>query len=794
MPPSQPSAQVSYHGKGYDIVREGLAEILVPAAPASTKGKAKAQAVFYNPIQQYSRDLSVLAVRAFADDYIFLKGKKQRKRQETQREARETKSKREPSAGNDEEGREVRETKRKREPNASNDEEGTEARETKRKREPSAGNDEEGGEARRTKRKREPSASNDEKEDIAPVDKKPKREFALQSGSADELEPVISITEGGGDVKADYGGGPKPPEKTKSRDGHRPKPETDATSLFRILDALSATGLRALRYGKEVPIATHITANDLSGSATASIKLNVEHNGLAEKIQPSTSDAINHLHRSIGAPKPGAGQYHVIDLDPYGTAAPFLDSAVRALVDGGLLCVTCTDAGVFASLGYLEKTCSQYGGLPLKGPHAHEGGIRLILHAIATAAARYGIAIEPLLSLSIDFYARLFVRVHRSPAEVKFLASKTMMVYNCDGGCGAWSVQHLAHARAKENRNGETIYKFTAALGPTAAPGCEHCGFKTHLAGPMWSGPLHNPHFIERILDMLPSLDKDVYQTIPRIEGMLTTALNENLDDVAAAPKEHAKRVGNTRAKSGGDPTPDHSDLPLKGTKASPASKDEDSSSQPVRPVPPLDPSSRAHHPFFFVPSTLSGVLHCVSPSDSAMRGALKHLGYRTTRSHTKAGSIVTDAPWSVIWEIMREWVQQKSPVKEDAIRAGTAGYGIMSKDRSKAALRDAKETLAEAHKCVNWEDMEQKLQALLYRMGKKPADGGKSGQSVVNPTEDEPAGVKDPGLGKQKGSMARLQDLKIIFDEGLGKESRGRRMVRYQQNPPDWGPMTKAK
>jgi tRNA (guanine26-N2/guanine27-N2)-dimethyltransferase len=46
----------------------------------------------------------------------------------------------------------------------------------------------------------------------------------------------------------------------------------------------------------------------------------------------------------------------------------------------------------------------------------------------------------------------------------------------------------------------------------------------------MWAGPLHNPHFIQRILDMLPNLDPETYQTIPRIEGMLTTAMEEDLD------------------------------------------------------------------------------------------------------------------------------------------------------------------------------------------------------------------------------------------------------------------------
>jgi tRNA (guanine26-N2/guanine27-N2)-dimethyltransferase len=34
--------------------------------------------------------------------------------------------------------------------------------------------------------------------------------------------------------------------------------------------------------------------------------------------------------------------YHVVDLDPYGAPTPFLDPAMRAVADGGLLCVTAT--------------------------------------------------------------------------------------------------------------------------------------------------------------------------------------------------------------------------------------------------------------------------------------------------------------------------------------------------------------------------------------------------------------------------------------------------------------------
>lgn len=55
-------------------------------------------------------------------------------------------------------------------------------------------------------------------------------------------------------------------------------------------------------------------------------------------------------------------------------------------------------------------------------------GLRLVLNAIAATAGRYGRTIEPLLSLSIDFYMRVFIRVTTSPKEVKALPSCVLLV------------------------------------------------------------------------------------------------------------------------------------------------------------------------------------------------------------------------------------------------------------------------------------------------------------------------------------------------------------------------------
>ena len=55
---------ISHDGKEYTTIKEGLAHILIPATASRTpqtapRGENQAQSVFYNPIQQFNRDLSV---------------------------------------------------------------------------------------------------------------------------------------------------------------------------------------------------------------------------------------------------------------------------------------------------------------------------------------------------------------------------------------------------------------------------------------------------------------------------------------------------------------------------------------------------------------------------------------------------------------------------------------------------------------------------------------------------------------------------------------------------------------
>lgn len=140
--------------------------------------------------------------------------------------------------------------------------------------------------------------------------------------------------------------------------------ETAAADGLVILDALAASGLRSIRYFKEVPGVKRVVVNDLEAAAVGQAHRNVAYNDVdPARVCPQQGNAVLVMHQhaygggAVGvgggggeeegaAPAPQLQKFDVVDLDPYGSAAPFIDAAVQAVADGGLLCVTCTDLAV----------------------------------------------------------------------------------------------------------------------------------------------------------------------------------------------------------------------------------------------------------------------------------------------------------------------------------------------------------------------------------------------------------------------------------------------------------------
>uniref|UniRef100_A0A674H9A2 tRNA (guanine(26)-N(2))-dimethyltransferase n=1 Tax=Taeniopygia guttata TaxID=59729 RepID=A0A674H9A2_TAEGU len=288
---------------------------------------------------------------------------------------------------------------------------------------------------------------------------------------------------------------------------------------LRVLEALAASGLRSVRFAREVPGLGAVVASDCSPRAVELMARNVARNGVGGLVTPRLADARMLMYQRKAQREP----FDVIDLDPYGSPAPFLDAAVQAVSEGGLLCVTCTDMAVMA--GNSAETCySKYGAVSLKGKFCHEMALRIILHSLDLRANCYQRFVVPLLSVSADFYVRVFVRVFTGQAKVKASASKQALVFHCMG-CGSHHLQRLG--RATSHGSG---FKYSAATGPPVGPTCEFCQQRHQVGGPVWAEPLHDPAFVKGVLAALER-SPGRFSTEPRMRGMLSV-IAEELSDV----------------------------------------------------------------------------------------------------------------------------------------------------------------------------------------------------------------------------------------------------------------------
>ncbi|XP_044468795.1 probable tRNA (guanine(26)-N(2))-dimethyltransferase 2 isoform X2 [Mangifera indica] len=298
----------------------------------------------------------------------------------------------------------------------------------------------------------------------------------------------------------------------------------------RVLEALSASGLRSLRYALEVEGLGQVVAVDNDKASVEACKRNIKFNGsvACSKVESQLDDARVYM---LTHPK----EFDVVDLDPYGSPSIFLDSAVQSVVDGGMLMCTATDMAVLCG-GNGEVCYSKYGSYPLKGKYCHEMALRILLACIevllliyqqspVSHANRYKRYIVPVLSVQMDFYVRVFVRIFTSASAMKNTPLKLSYVYQCTG-CDSFHLQPIGRTASNKNNS----VRYLPGFGPAVPQLCSHCGKKFNMGGPIWSAPIHDQDWVTSMRVDVNSM-KDRYPAYDRISAVLTT-ISEELPDV----------------------------------------------------------------------------------------------------------------------------------------------------------------------------------------------------------------------------------------------------------------------
>ena len=242
-----------------------------------------------------------------------------------------------------------------------------------------------------------------------------------------------------------------------------------------ICEPLTSSGIRAVRLGVEVSNIGQIVIGDISQKAIQLANLNVKLNGLKELISVNHMEA-NLLLSQYGVP---CKRFDVIDVDPFGSPVPYLDTSLRALRNNGLLALTATDLAPLC--GVHSRACRRkYGGKPLRTEYCHELAIRLLIGCVAATAAKYDIGLRVLFSHSNDHYIRVYI-------QIKYGAKK--------GDKSIETLGYILHCFNCFHR------EFTKNPFSKNIKNCPECNSEMNWAGPLWLGEIFEEHFCELLAE-----------------------------------------------------------------------------------------------------------------------------------------------------------------------------------------------------------------------------------------------------------------------------------------------------
>ncbi len=174
--------------------------------------------------------------------------------------------------------------------------------------------------------------------------------------------------------------------------------------VHEVLDAMAATGVRGIRYALEA--GKQVFFNDIDERAVVLIRKNLQKNKIDAEVLQGDANVLLHSR-----------SFECVDIDPFGSPAPFLHAAARSIRHGGVLLVTATDtAPLFGASPNAAKR--KYLAITRRVPWEKEMGVRILLANVFHALGIYEKGMIPLISFVHEHHVRVIVKVLRRPSLV----------------------------------------------------------------------------------------------------------------------------------------------------------------------------------------------------------------------------------------------------------------------------------------------------------------------------------------------------------------------------------------
>lgn len=264
---------------------------------------------------------------------------------------------------------------------------------------------------------------------------------------------------------------------------------------LRICDALSGTGVRGIRYGLEVENVDFVWFNDWNHLATQLIYKNLNLNDFKIPNVVSCLDARKMFYMNTNV----NDRFHVIDIDPFGSPAKYIHSAIAALRDDGIICITATDVATL--FGKYPSTClRRYSAAPIKADFSHENAVRILLGYIVRCISTFDFSCSPLLCYAHSHYIRLFLHLKMGVKSADESISMIGYIAFCE----------------------KCLYRVVIRGLSSHIPHiCPNCGSKLRFSGPLWTGELFNLNFIKELKNSVtnPTLNRFLNILLEEAQG-----------------------------------------------------------------------------------------------------------------------------------------------------------------------------------------------------------------------------------------------------------------------------------
>ncbi|VEP16885.1 N2,N2-dimethylguanosine tRNA methyltransferase [Hyella patelloides LEGE 07179] len=234
---------------------------------------------------------------------------------------------------------------------------------------------------------------------------------------------------------------------------------------LRVLEVMAGSGIRSLRYYLESH-ADFLWVNEGNYQLNTLLKQNLQNTIPDERYQLTHLDA----HRVFFDCFNHRDYYDLVDVDCFGTAAPYLNTMLWATRIDGLMYLTSTDGRTLAGR-IPNKSLQAYGAYPRSHPALQEQALRLIIGSVAQQAGTKGLGAEPIFAFFSGKTYRVMFRLTR-------YTNLTSENYGFLGYCHQCGDYQTINWRK---------------LGKAV---CSHDNSAFTVSGAMWLGALHNKEYL----------------------------------------------------------------------------------------------------------------------------------------------------------------------------------------------------------------------------------------------------------------------------------------------------------